>query len=103
MFAGILFGIAGVFRKQRQAFHCRRGIDLLVTLNQVVVYRQRAGLAGPVFKRGHDIAAELGLYVIHGLLHLCGYDDHSSNEVKKMRERERHYLRALDYPEISEE
>src|SRR5215213_614880 len=24
--------------------------------------------------RGHDEAAELCLYVIHGLLHLCGYD-----------------------------
>src|SRR4051795_2522863 len=26
--------------------------------------------------RGHDVQAELALYVIHGLLHLCGYDDH---------------------------
>src|SRR5260221_10228230 len=27
--------------------------------------------------RGHDVQAELALYVIHGLLHLCGKDDHS--------------------------
>src|SRR6266851_5074148 len=27
--------------------------------------------------RGHDVQAELALYVIHGLLHLCGYDDKS--------------------------
>src|SRR5437762_13323892 len=27
-------------------------------------------------ERGHDVKAELTLYVIHGLLHLCGYDDH---------------------------
>src|SRR5438270_3408734 len=26
-------------------------------------------------ERGHDVQAELGLYVIHGLLHLRGYDD----------------------------
>src|SRR5437016_9827953 len=26
-------------------------------------------------ERGHDVGAELALYVIHGLLHLCGYDD----------------------------
>src|SRR5438270_2925239 len=26
---------------------------------------------------GHDVAAELALYVIHGLLHLCGHDDKS--------------------------
>src|SRR5260370_42080743 len=25
-------------------------------------------------ERGHDVQAELALYVIHGLLHLCGYD-----------------------------
>src|SRR4051812_44343508 len=24
---------------------------------------------------GHDFQAELALYVIHGLLHLCGHDD----------------------------
>src|SRR6187397_28448 len=26
-------------------------------------------------ERGHDVQAELALYVIHGLLHLCGGDD----------------------------
>jgi len=31
--------------------------------------------------------------VFHGALHLCGYNDHSSQEIKKMRERENHYLR----------
>src|SRR5205823_1506484 len=29
-------------------------------------------------ERGHDVQAELALYVIHGLLHLCGYDDHEA-------------------------
>src|SRR5436190_11765550 len=28
-------------------------------------------------RRGHDVQAELALYVIHGLLHLCGYDEHT--------------------------
>ena len=53
-------------------------------------------------ERGHDLAAELGLYVIHGLLHLCGYDDHEDDEVREMRARERHYLLALGYPDIAE-
>src|SRR5436309_2423188 len=43
-------------------------------------------------ERGHDVAAELALYVIHGLLHLCGYNDHDDADRVKMRERERHYL-----------
>src|SRR5436853_7233120 len=29
--------------------------------------------------RGHDVQAELALYVIHGLLHLCGFDDKSQS------------------------
>src|SRR6266852_9625957 len=51
--------------------------------------------------RGHDVHAELALYVIHGLLHLCGYDDKSSADAQKMRERERHYLRFFRLPDIS--
>src|ERR1700679_113518 len=39
-------------------------------------------------ERGHDVQAELALYVIHGLLHLCGFDDKSAKAEKRMRERE---------------
>ncbi len=51
--------------------------------------------------RGHDVQAELALYVIHGLLHLCGYDDHSDADMQAMRQRERHYLQQLGFPDIS--
>jgi probable rRNA maturation factor len=51
--------------------------------------------------RGHDVQAELALYVIHGLLHLCGYDDRSRSTTKTIREREGYYLRTLGLPEIS--
>ena len=53
-------------------------------------------------ERGHDVQAELALYVIHGLLHLCGFDDKSTRDEKRMRERERHYLLQLGLPDISE-
>jgi probable rRNA maturation factor len=49
----------------------------------------------------HDVQAELGLYVIHGLLHLCGFDDHEADDARAMRERERHYLAALGLPAIA--
>jgi probable rRNA maturation factor len=52
-------------------------------------------------ERGHDVQAELALYVIHGLLHLCGYDDHNPADAAAMRDRERHYLRELGLPDIS--
>ena len=51
-------------------------------------------------ERGHDVQAELALYVIHGLLHLCGYDDKSVADEKTMRERERHYLQQLGFPAL---
>jgi probable rRNA maturation factor len=52
-------------------------------------------------ERGHDVQAELALYVIHGLLHLCGHDDHDDADRRRMRERERHYLAALGLPDIA--
>jgi len=52
-------------------------------------------------ERGHDVQAELALYVIHGLLHLCGYDDHDDADLREMRARERHYLAVLGLPDIS--
>lgn len=36
---------------------------------------------------------ELTLYVVHGLLHLCGYDDLSPAERQHMRRREREILK----------
>jgi len=53
--------------------------------------------------RGHDVQAELALYVIHGLLHLCGYDDKSPESTAEIRKRERHYLRQLGLPDIAPE
>jgi probable rRNA maturation factor len=52
-------------------------------------------------ERGHDVQAELSLYVIHGLLHLCGHDDHDATGAARMRERERHYLKQLGLPDIA--
>jgi probable rRNA maturation factor len=52
-------------------------------------------------ERGHDVQVELALYVIHGILHLCGYDDRSPAQASKMRERERHYLALMKLPNIA--
>jgi probable rRNA maturation factor len=52
-------------------------------------------------ERGHDVQAELALYVIHGLLHLCGHDDHDLDDAQQMRQRERHYLQQLGLPDIA--
>src|SRR2546427_4807201 len=51
--------------------------------------------------RGHHVQAELALYVIHGLLHLCGYDDKTDAGATEMRQREKHYLQQLGLPDIA--
>ena len=53
-------------------------------------------------ERGHDASAELALYVIHGLLHLCGYDDKTKPARREMRRREAHYLDELSLPPIAD-
>jgi probable rRNA maturation factor len=53
-------------------------------------------------QRGHDVQTELSLYVIHGLLHLVGFDDSTPAATKTMRERERHYLRRLGLPDVTD-
>jgi probable rRNA maturation factor len=51
--------------------------------------------------RGHDVRAELTLYIVHGLLHLCGYDDHTAHDAREMRRRVCLYLEKLGLPQIS--
>jgi len=53
-------------------------------------------------QRGHDVQTELSLYVVHGLLHLTGFDDSNPSAAKAMRERERHYLRLLGLPDVTD-
>ena len=53
-------------------------------------------------ERRHNTCHELALYVIHGVLHLCGYDDKMPGPLRLMRQREAHYLQLLGLPAISE-
>jgi len=46
-------------------------------------------------ERGHEATEELLLYVIHGILHLCGYDDLSEKKQKVMKKKEAEYLSKL--------
>ncbi len=53
--------------------------------------------------RGHDVQTEIALYVIHGLLHLCGFDDKSDHGACEMRKSEAHYLALLGLPNVAGE
>lgn len=39
-----------------------------------------------------EFKEELNRVIVHGLLHLIGYDDHSEEDQKEMREKENYYL-----------
>lgn len=41
---------------------------------------------------GTDFADELNRVIVHGLLHLIGYDDHTEADVAVMRKKENYYL-----------
>ncbi|MCK4882238.1 MAG: rRNA maturation RNase YbeY [Candidatus Omnitrophica bacterium] len=41
---------------------------------------------------GTGLSEELALYVIHGILHLLGFDDHKKPDVEKMRRKEQQLL-----------
>lgn len=41
---------------------------------------------------------ELSYYIVHGLLHLTGYDDHTANDRRQMRARERAVMKACGLP-----
>jgi probable rRNA maturation factor len=54
-------------------------------------------------ERRYDVNTELCLYVIHGILHLCGYDDRTDRDAAEMRKKERAYLKQLNLPDIAGE
>ena len=41
---------------------------------------------------GTDFNEELNRVIVHGILHLIGYDDHSDEDVSVMRSKENYYL-----------
>lgn len=57
---------------------------------EVIVSADTASRVGAEY--GLSAADELLLYVIHGVLHLAGHDDHAEQDRQKMRDREQTYL-----------
>ena len=57
--------------------------DLFISIDSV---RENASFYGVEF------ADELSRVIVHGLLHLVGYDDHSEEDIAVMRAKENYYL-----------
>jgi probable rRNA maturation factor len=74
------------------------GPDDPVLRGCVAVSRDTA--AREAARRGHSPYHELVLYVVHGVLHLEGHDDHAVADRERMRRAERGRLEALGLPPV---
>lgn len=73
--------------------YCEKNIlsgDLFISIDTV---KDNAQFYGTEFKD------ELNRVIVHGLLHLIGYDDHTPEEQKVMREKENYYLELRNHIE----
>ena len=62
------------------------GVDMAISVERA----ERESAA-----RGHAFEAELALYIVHGMLHVSGYDDTTEAARVRMREAERTVLAKL--------
>jgi len=67
--------------------------DLGDGLSEIIVSAERAVIVARQLRR--PPAAELALYLVHGLLHLAGLDDRTRTQRRAMRAAERRVLRQL--------
>lgn len=66
--------------------YCEKDVlsgDLFISIDSV---RENAQFYGTEF------ADELNRVMVHGLLHLIGYDDHSEADIAEMHQKENYYL-----------
>jgi probable rRNA maturation factor len=60
---------------------------------EIIVSADTAALAGPL--HGHNVTEELLLYLIHGLMHLAGWEDEDPDECAEMHRRQNEVLAAV--------
>ncbi|MDE1889296.1 MAG: rRNA maturation RNase YbeY [Planctomycetota bacterium] len=49
---------------------------------------------------GYEVEGEIVLYLVHGLLHLLGYDDKRKKDAKKMHQRAGELLLSFGYRDV---
>ncbi len=60
----------------------------------IAVSVERAAVQGPDY--GHSAAAEVEFLLVHGLLHLCGWDDAADGDRERMLDRQAELLAAFE-------
>ncbi|HMO13635.1 MAG TPA: rRNA maturation RNase YbeY [Pirellulaceae bacterium] len=67
---------------------------------EVIVNAQMAARKSQEY--GHTEREELLLYIVHGTLHLVGYNDDNDTRKSEMMRLETRYLKSLGIPELAE-
>ena len=49
-------------------------------------------MSGAPIEYGTEFRDELNRVIVHGVLHLIGYDDHCDEDIAEMRSKENYYL-----------
>lgn len=75
---------------------CAQPASAPLLLGDIVVSLPRA--AAQAREYGHSYRRELGFLLIHGLIHLLGYDHEAPEDAAIMEQRQDALMRALDLP-----
>jgi probable rRNA maturation factor len=92
-----------IIELNQRYFHCDRPTDVIAFPQSDTNSKSSPSVLGDVvisldtaerqaIERNHHLEAELSYLLIHGILHLLGYDDIKSVPRRKMRAKERVYL-----------
>jgi len=68
--------------------------DEVASLGEVIISYPAA--ARQAEEQGHSVQAEVSHLLVHGILHLLGYDHQGAEEERVMREREEEILAGLE-------
>ena len=87
-------GHSGESTKARGAAHVLQQGNPPALLGDVVISVPTA--ARQAAARGYSVEHELTVLLVHGILHLCGYDhERGERAARRMRRKERAILRSL--------
>jgi probable rRNA maturation factor len=68
--------------------------DGLLHLGEVIISYPQAAIQAE--EHGHPLKRELSILLIHGLLHLLGYEHEEAGAGRKMRDREKELLGLIE-------
>jgi probable rRNA maturation factor len=89
-----ILGSRAMAKVHRDFLDIRGATDVITfPYGEILVCAPVAAARAPEF--GHSTTEELALYIIHGLLHLSGFDDISEPDAKKMAATQQKILKLV--------